>query len=120
MKKKTSVGSKIILTLTMLFFYLPILYIIVFSFNDSRSLTKFSGFSLRWYEKMFADCNDDGGRALYGRHRRHSRRSFPPIVGTITAIGLSKSRKSSCSKMVERVNDLPVMNPDIVTGHLAC
>ena len=35
MKKKTSVGSKIILTLTMLFFYLPILYIIVFSFNDS-------------------------------------------------------------------------------------
>ena len=55
MKKKTSVGSKIILTLTMLFFYLPILYIIVFSFNDSRSLTKFSGFSLRWYEKMFAD-----------------------------------------------------------------
>ena len=55
MKKKTSVGSKIILTLTMLFFYLPILYIIIFSFNDSRSLTKFGGFSLRWYEKMFAD-----------------------------------------------------------------
>ena len=45
MKKKTSVGSKIILTLTMLFFYLPILYIIIFSFNDSRSLTKFGGFS---------------------------------------------------------------------------
>ena len=55
MKKKNSVASKIILILTMLFFYLPILYIIVFSFNDSRSLTKFSGFSLRWYEKMFAD-----------------------------------------------------------------
>ena len=48
MKKKTSVGSKIILTLTMLFFYLPILYIIIFSFNDSRSLTKFGSFSLRW------------------------------------------------------------------------
>ncbi len=39
MKKKASVGSKIILALTLLFFYLPILYIIVFSFNDSRSLT---------------------------------------------------------------------------------
>lgn len=51
MKKKHSVASKSILILTMLFFYLPILYIIVFSFNDSRSLTKFSGFSLRWYEK---------------------------------------------------------------------
>ena len=55
MKKKHSVASKIILILTMLFFYLPILYIIIFSFNDSRSLTKFSGFSLRWYEKMFSD-----------------------------------------------------------------
>ena len=55
MKKKTSAASKVILTLTLLFFYLPILYIIVFSFNDSRSLTKFGGFSLRWYEKMFAD-----------------------------------------------------------------
>ena len=47
MKKKTSAASKVILTLTLLFFYLPILYIIVFSFNDSRSLTKFGGFSLR-------------------------------------------------------------------------
>ena len=37
MKKKTSAASKVILTLTLLFFYLPILYIIVFSFNDSRS-----------------------------------------------------------------------------------
>ena len=36
MKKKTSAASKVILTLTLLFFYLPILYIIVFSFNDSR------------------------------------------------------------------------------------
>ena len=35
MKKKTSAASKVILTLTLLFFYLPILYIIVFSFNDS-------------------------------------------------------------------------------------
>ena len=42
MKKKTSAASKVILTLTLLFFYLPILYIIVFSFNDSRSLTKLS------------------------------------------------------------------------------
>ena len=49
-KQRTGIGGKIILGLTALFFYLPILYIIVFSFNDSRSLTKFSGFSLQWYE----------------------------------------------------------------------
>ena len=114
MKKKTSVGSKIILTLTMLFFYLPILYIIVFSFNDSRSLTKFSGFSLRWYEKMFADSTMMEA-VLYTVIIALIATVVSTVVGTITAIGLSKSRKV-VQKMVERINDLPVMNPDIVTA----
>ena len=114
MKKKTSVGSKIILTLTMLFFYLPILYIIVFSFNDSRSLTKFSGFSLRWYEKMFADSTMMEA-VLYTVVIALIATVVSTVVGTITAIGLSKSRKV-VQKMVERINDLPVMNPDIVTA----
>ena len=114
MKKKTSVGSKIILTLTMLFFYLPILYIIVFSFNDSRSLTKFGGFSLRWYEKMFADSTMMEA-VLYTVIIAIIATVVATVVGTITAIGLSKSRKV-VQKMVERINDLPVMNPDIVTA----
>ena len=114
MKKKTSVGSKIILTLTMLFFYLPILYIIIFSFNDSRSLTKFGGFSLRWYEKMFADSTMMEA-VLYTVIIAIIATVVATVVGTITAIGLSKSRKV-LQKMVERINDLPVMNPDIVTA----
>ena len=114
MKKKTSVGSKIILTLTMLFFYLPILYIIIFSFNDSRSLTKFGGFSLRWYEKMFADSTMMEA-VLYTIIIAVIATAVATVVGTITAIGLSKSRKV-VQKMVERINDLPVMNPDIVTA----
>ena len=114
MKKKTSVGSKIILTLTMLFFYLPILYIIIFSFNDSRSLTKFGGFSLRWYEKMFADSTMMEA-VLYTVIIAIIATVVATVVGTITAIGLSKSRKV-VQKMVERINDLPVMNPDIVTA----
>ena len=114
MKKKTSVGSKIILTLTMLFFYLPILYIIIFSFNDSRSLTKFGGFSLRWYEKMFADSTMMEA-VLYTVIIAVIATVVSTVVGTITAIGLSKSRKV-VQKMVERINDLPVMNPDIVTA----
>lgn len=114
MKKKTSVGSKIILTLTMLFFYLPILYIIIFSLNDSRSLTKFGGFSLRWYEKMFADSTMMEA-VLYTVIIAVIATVVATVVGTITAIGLSKSRKV-VQKMVERINDLPVMNPDIVTA----
>ena len=114
MKKKTSVGSKIILTLTMLFFYLPILYIIIFSFNDSRSLTKFGGFSLRWYEKMFV-VSTMMEAVLYTVIIAVIATVVATVVGTITAIGLSKSRKV-VQKMVERINDLPVMNPDIVTA----
>ena len=114
MKKKHSVASKIILILTMLFFYLPILYIIIFSFNDSRSLTKFGGFSLRWYEKMFADSTMMEA-VLYTVIIAIIATVVATVVGTITAIGLSKSRKV-VQKMVERINDLPVMNPDIVTA----
>ena len=114
MKKKHSIGSNLILALTLLFFYLPILYIIVFSFNDSRSLTKFGGFSLRWYEKMFADSTMMEA-VLYTVIIAVIATVVATVVGTITAIGLSKSRKV-VQKMVERINDLPVMNPDIVTA----
>lgn len=114
MKKKSSVGSKIILALTLLFFYLPIFYIIVFSFNDSRSLTKFSGFSLRWYEKMFADSTMMEA-VFYTVIIAVLATIISTVVGTITAISLSKSSRI-LQTMVERVNDLPVMNPDIVTA----
>lgn len=114
MKKKSSASSGIILALTLLFFYLPILYIIVFSFNDSRSLTKFSGFSLRWYEKMFADSTMMEA-VFYTVAIALIATIVSTVVGTITAIGLSKSKKV-VQTLVERVNDLPMMNPDIVTA----
>ena len=52
MKKKFDF-KKLYLALIIIFFYAPIVYVIFFSFNSSRSLTAFTGFSLRWYEKMF-------------------------------------------------------------------
>lgn len=112
--KKTSAGGKIILALTLLFFYFPILYIIFFSFNDSRSLTRFGGFSLRWYEKMFADSTMMEA-VLYTVLIAVLATAVSTVAGTIAAIGLSKSSRV-LSAFVERVNDLPVMNPDIVTA----
>lgn len=114
MKKKAGIGSKITLTLTLLFFYLPIFYIILFSFNDSRSLTKFGGFSLRWYEKMFSDSTMMEA-VFYTVVIAVLATVVSTVVGTVTAIGLSKCKKV-LQTMVERVNDLPVMNPDIVTA----
>ena len=55
MKKKKQPIFNIYIVLMLIFFYLPIIYTIFFSFNETKSLTHFSGFSLRWYEKMFAD-----------------------------------------------------------------
>lgn len=112
--KKSGAGGKIILALTLLFFYFPIFYIIVFSFNDSRSLTKFGGFSLRWYEKMFADSSMMEA-VLYTVLIAVLATVVSTVVGTVTAIGLSKSSRV-LSAIVERINDLPVMNPDIVTA----
>ena len=48
-KGKRPIG-KILMILSVVFFYLPILYMIIFSFNDGKSLTSFTGFSLRWYK----------------------------------------------------------------------
>ena len=77
---KRGICSKLLLAGTAVFFYLPILYIIVFSFNDSRSLTKFGGFSLRWYEKMFAD------RALFDVYKNSLfAASMTAIFGTVFA-----------------------------------
>ena len=114
MKQKKNAASPVILTLTLLFFYLPIVYIIFFSFNESRSLTSFTGFSLRWYEKMFADSTMMEAIG-YTIVIAVAATVISTVVGTLTAIGLSKSKKI-LQRVVEQVNDLPVMNPDIVTA----
>lgn len=113
-KKKTGIFSKVLLGITALFFYLPILYIILFSFNSSRSLTRFDGFSLRWYEKMFSDSTMMEAVA-YTVTIAILATIISTIVGTLTAIGLSRSRRL-VKGIVEQVNSLPILNPEIVTA----
>lgn len=114
MKERRSAWEKLALGLMLLFFYLPIVYIIIFSFNKSRSLTTFTGFSLQWYEKMFSDATMVEA-IVYTVLIAVLATVISTVVGTLTAIGLSKSRKI-LQNAVARINDLPVMNPDIVTA----
>lgn len=100
--------------LVTIFFYAPIVYMVIYSFNDSRSLTKFTGFSLQWYEKMFADNNMMSSLG-YTILIAVLATVISTVVGTITAIGLSKSRKIM-RNVIEQVNELPIMNPEIVTA----
>jgi len=114
MKEKKKIGSKIFMALMMIFFYAPIVYIIIFSLNSSRSLTHFDGFSLRWYEKMFSDRTMMQS-IVYTIVIAVLATIISTIVGTITSIGLSKS-KPILKKTVEQINNLPIMNPEIVTA----
>ncbi len=109
-----SIFSKTLIGLSLLFFYLPIIYIIIFSFNSSASLTSLDGFSLRWYEKMFNDPTMMDS-IMYTIVIAVIATAVATVFGTITAIGLSRSGKH-LRNAVERVNELPIMNPDIVTG----
>lgn len=111
---KKGLGSKIFMILMMIFFYAPIVYIIVFSFNSSRSLTHLDGFSLRWYEKMFNDKTMMES-VFYTIVIAVLSTAISTVVGTITSIGLSKS-KPVLKKTVEQINNFPVMNPEIVTA----
>ena len=114
MNKKSNIAGKLLLGATAVFFYLPILYIIVFSFNDSRSLTHFGGFSLRWYEKMFADSTMMEA-VIYTVIIALLATAISTVAGTLAAIGMSKSKKI-LRNLVEQVNNLPIMNPEIVTA----
>lgn len=112
--KQSGIGGKILLGSTMIFFYLPILYIIVFSFNGSRSLTHLNGFSLRWYEKMLADSTMIEA-IVYTILIAILATAISTIAGTLAAIGMSRSKRI-LRQMVEQVNHLPILNPEIVTA----
>ena len=114
MKKDKRIFGKVIMTLALIFFYLPIVFMVIFSFNSSKSLTHFTGFSTMWYEKMFA--NRDMMESLYITIIVAVLATvISTIIGTISAIGLSKSKKI-VRKIVLQLNDFPIMNPEIVTA----
>ena len=92
MDRKNGIGSKIAFALLLIFLYVPIIYVVVFSFNSTKSLTNFIGFSTKWYESMFKN------RALMESIWTTVSIAViativSTLVGTITAIGLSKNRK---------------------------
>lgn len=112
-KKKRWFGS-IWSTLGIAFFYIPIVFMVIFSFNASKSLTVFTGFSTRWYEQMFA--SHDMMNSLYITVVIAVLATVvSTIAGTITAIGMIYSRKF-VRRFITQINDLPMMNPEIVTA----
>jgi len=115
---KTTKKSKLIygiyIGVIFVFFYLPIVVTMFYSFNSSKSLTNFTGFSMRWYTRLVND-----GAIMKAVYVSLTVAVFATIIstvlGTITAIGLSRSRRV-LRDLVLNLNNFPIMNPDIVTA----
>ena len=114
MKKKKRIFSVVYIAVCFLFFYVPILVTMFFSFNESKSLTHFTGFSMRWYEQLVND-SEIMSAVYVSVSIAVLATVISTILGTLTAIGLSKQRRI-LKESILNVNNLPIMNPDIVTA----
>ncbi len=107
--------SKIYIGVIFLLLYAPILVVILFSFNDSESLSTFSGFSTKWYGELFRD-----GAALSALKNSLilavSASLLATVVGTLASFGIARAKSKRYQRMMEGVSNIPMMNPDIVTG----
>lgn len=97
------------------FLYAPLIIMVLFSFNSSNSLSVFTGFSLDWYKELFA--SDEVLEALTNTLILAALSSvIATVIGTAAAIGIEKMRTKWLKAAVNTVSNLPMMNPDIVTG----
>ncbi len=96
------------------FLYAPIVVLVVFSFNDSKSTAKWEGFTLDWYGSLFQ--NTLIMKSLYYTVLvAIVSAAIATLIGTFAAFGIFYM-KSWQQKLVLNVNSIPMLNPDIVTG----
>lgn len=113
-KKFESFIKRFYLLIIFVFLYTPIVTLMIFSFNDSKSMGKWSGFTLKWYTQLFQ--NDRIMDALkYTLIIAIVASVVATIIGTLAAIGIHRM-KGFPKKALLNINNLPVLNPDIVTG----
>jgi len=112
--KLESFIKRFYLILIFIFLYTPIVTLMVFSFNDSKSMGKWRGFTLRWYSQLFQNARIM--EALkYTIIIAVISSIIATIIGTLAAIGIHRMNGLP-KKTLLNINNLPVLNPDIVTG----
>ncbi|MBQ8514769.1 MAG: ABC transporter permease [Ruminococcus sp.] len=106
--------SRIYVALILMFLYVPIFVLIVFSFNETKSRSVFSGFTLDWYARLFN--NDIIISSLINTLIIAVLASVAStILGTLAAIGINGMRKVP-KAVIMNVTNMPIINPEIVTG----
>lgn len=107
--------SRIYTGLIMLFLFAPIAILLVFSFNESKSLSVFSGFSLNWYKELFRDA-ETLGAVKNTLVLALSAAVISTVMGTAAAVGINKLRNRAMRAAMDTVTNIPMINPDIITG----
>jgi len=107
--------SKCYIGLIFFLLYVPIIVLVVFSFNESGSLAEFSGVSLKWYAELFAD-EEALSSLLNSLMLAVSSSVIATVIGTFGALGLHRMKNKYLAGAVNTVTNIPMMNPDIVTG----
>ena len=102
------------LGLILLFLYAPILILILFSFNESKTLGNWTGFTFGWYEKLFRSSEITDAIVVTITLAVLSS-LISTVLGTFAAIGLHSMKKRR-RMLIENISQLPMVNPDLVTG----
>lgn len=119
--KKVKPFRYVYLALMLLFLYLPIIYLIVFSFNDFSTgrrvsyanLGRWNGFTLENYTNVFA--GEAGSALLLTLEIALITSVVATVIGTFAAIGINSMKKRPKS-IILNISQLPMVNPDLVTG----
>lgn len=107
-------GKIIYLILIVLFLYLPILALMVFSFNEGKSMSLWTGFSLKWYKEMMG--NTMIMEAIWNTFTiALAAAAIASVIGTAACIGIMAMKKRT-ETAVMGLNNIPLLNADIVTG----
>ncbi len=108
-------ASKIFTALMFVFLFAPIAILLLFSFNEARSLSVFSGFSLKWYQELFRDT-ETLKTVRNTLILAVCAAGVSTVMGTAAAVGIHRLRSRYLRSALDMVTNIPMVNPDIITG----
>lgn len=107
--------SKAYMFIVFALLYAPIIVLVVFSFNESGSLSELTGFSFKWYAELFRD--EEAFMALKNSLILAICSSLcSTVIATFAALGIHHMRKKYVKNAIKSITNIPMVNPDIVTG----
>ena len=106
--------QRVYIVLFFCFMYLPIAYMIVFSFNQSKGYSLFTGFTLKWYSSLLHNSSILHA-LLVSLEVALISAVIATVLGTAASLGIASMGRGS-RLVVTNITYIPVVNPEIITG----